>query len=92
MGQVWGPGCNGIFQIPLGLTVEEVNANPGAFCSGPYYGDTAGIDLSLIRYSVGIGIAWVSPMGPLRLSYAYPLNAQPWDRVQRFQFQIGAGF
>jgi outer membrane protein insertion porin family len=92
MGQVWGPGCNGIFQIPFGTTVEEVNANPGTFCSGPYYGDTAGIDLSLIRYSVGIGIAWVSPMGPLRLSYAYPLNSQPWDRIQRFQFQIGAGF
>jgi outer membrane protein insertion porin family len=31
-------------------------------------------------------------MGPLRLSYAYPLNAEPWDRIQRFQFQIGAGF
>jgi len=28
----------------------------------------------------------------LRLSYAYPLNSKPWDRIQRFQFQIGAGF
>ena len=70
----------------------DVNANPAAFCTGPYYGNSSGIDLSLIRYSVGVGIAWISPMGPLRLSYAYPLNAEPWDRIQRFQFQIGAGF
>jgi outer membrane protein insertion porin family len=92
MGQVWGPGCNGIYSVPLNTNPADVAANPGAFCSGPYYGDTAGVDVSLIRYSAGIGLAWISPMGPLRLSYAYPINAKPWDRVQRFQFQIGAGF
>jgi outer membrane protein insertion porin family len=92
MGQVWGPGCNGTFIIPANTDLNNVNANPGAFCSGPYYGDTAGIDPSLIRYSAGIGVAWISPLGPLRLSYAYPLNSEPWDRIQRFQFQIGAGF
>ena len=34
------------------------------------------IDLGDLRYSVGIGVAWISPLGPLRLSYAYPLNKQ----------------
>jgi outer membrane protein insertion porin family len=98
MGQVWGPGCNGTFTVtqPQLLTdpvlAAQFAANPQAYCTGPLYGNTAGIDLSLIRYSAGIGIAWISPLGPLRLSYAYPLNAKPWDRVQRFQFQIGAGF
>jgi hypothetical protein len=92
MGQVWGPGCNGIYSIPPNTDLNDVNNNPGAFCTGPYYGNTSGIDLSLIRYSAGVGIAWISPLGPLRLSYAYPLNPQPWDRIQRFQFQIGAGF
>ncbi len=92
MGQVWGPGCNGIYSIPPNTDLNDVNANPGAFCSGPFYGNTAGIDPSLIRYSAGLGIAWISPLGPLRLSYAYPLNSEPWDRIQRFQFQIGAGF
>jgi outer membrane protein insertion porin family len=92
MGQVWGPGCNGVYVIPPNTDLNNVNANPGAFCSGPFYGNTAGIDLSLIRYSAGVGIAWISPLGPLRLSYAYPLNSEPWDRIQRFQFQIGAGF
>jgi outer membrane protein insertion porin family len=90
MGQVWGPGCNGIYDG--GVPLAAIALNPAAYCSGPFYGNTAGIDLSLVRYSVGIGIAWISPMGPLRLSYAYPLNLEPWDRIQRFQFQIGAGF
>ncbi len=92
MGQVWGPGCNGVYVIPANTDLNNVNANPGAFCSGPFYGNTAGVDPSLIRYSAGLGIAWISPLGPLRLSYAYPLNSEPWDRIQRFQFQIGAGF
>ncbi len=39
-----------------------------------------------------LGVAWISPLGPLRLSYAYPLNTKPEDRIQRFQFQIGTGF
>ena len=93
LGQVWGPGCNGIYDVPLNTNPADVFNNPAAFCSGgPYYGDTAGIDLGLIRYSAGIGLSWISPLGPLRLSYAYPLNSEPWDRIQRFQFQIGAGF
>jgi outer membrane protein insertion porin family len=50
------------------------------------------IDLGDLRYSVGVGIAWISPLGPLKLSYAYPINQKPEDRIQRFQFQIGTGF
>jgi outer membrane protein insertion porin family len=92
MGQVWGPGCNGIFTIPPNTNPADVSTNPAAFCSGPYYGDRASVDLGLLRYSVGVGIAWISPLGPLRLSYAYPINSESWDRLQRFQFQIGSGF
>jgi outer membrane protein insertion porin family len=34
----------------------------------------------------------VSPVGPLKLSFAQPLNAQPTDQKERFQFQLGTGF
>lgn len=57
----------------------------------PQYEDEK-IDFGNLRYSVGIGVAWISPLGPLKLSYAYPINRKPDDRVQRFQFQIGTGF
>ena len=50
------------------------------------------ISLGDLRYSTGLGISWISPVGPLKLSLGYPLNAQPFDRIQRFQFQLGTGF
>lgn len=50
------------------------------------------IALGDLRYSAGIGIAWISPLGPLKLSFATPINNKPEDRLQRFQFQIGTGF
>ncbi len=44
------------------------------------------------RYSVGVGVAWNSPVGPLKLSYGYPLKKKPGDRIQNFQFQVGTIF
>ena len=50
------------------------------------------VRLNDLRASTGIGIAWISPMGPLKLCYAIPLRRESNDRLQRFQFQIGTGF
>lgn len=54
--------------------------------------DTNSFSLSDLRYSVGVGVAWISPLGPLKFSLAFPLNDKEGDDVQRFQFQIGTGF
>ena len=56
------------------------------------FGNDTAIDLSQLRYSAGIGLSWISPIGPLQLSLAKPLNAKPGDNTQVFQFQIGTGF
>ena len=48
--------------------------------------------LESFRFAVGAGVAWNSPIGPLKFSYAVPLNAKDGDRVQRFQFQVGTVF
>jgi outer membrane protein insertion porin family len=45
-----------------------------------------------MRYSAGLAITWLSPMGPLKFSYAYPINKKPEDQLQRFQFQLGTTF
>ncbi|MEJ8814556.1 outer membrane protein assembly factor BamA [Variovorax ureilyticus] len=53
-----------------------------------------------LRSSAGIGISWISPLGPLRLAYALPITYQKLDeangiaadRLQRIQFQIGTSF
>ena len=45
-----------------------------------------------IRSSAGVGLSWISPVGPLKLSWGKPLRLQRNDRIQRFQFQIGTAF
>lgn len=45
-----------------------------------------------IRYSAGVGVTWVSPIGPLTFSYAKPLNEKDGDKVQELQFSVGANF
>ena len=50
------------------------------------------VDASSLRVSAGLGLSWMSPVGPLRLSWGKPLRKQPTDRIERFQFQIGTAF
>ena len=45
-----------------------------------------------LRYSAGGAFTWMSPVGPLKFSYAWPLNKQPVDKEQRFQFTLGSIF
>ena len=50
------------------------------------------ISLSELRYSVGMAVTWLSPMGPIKLSLAKPLRTLPDDKEQMFQFQMGQVF
>jgi outer membrane protein insertion porin family len=50
------------------------------------------IDLGDLRYSAGLSVAWLSPIGALSLSLAQPLNAQADDDEELFQFSIGQTF
>ena len=45
-----------------------------------------------MRYSTGVAVTWISPVGPLKFSYAVPINKQPVDYLQRFQFTLGTVF
>jgi outer membrane protein insertion porin family len=45
-----------------------------------------------VRSSAGVGLSWISPVGPLKLSWGNPIQALPTDRIQKFQFQIGTAF
>jgi len=49
-------------------------------------------ELDLLRYSTGLAFSWSSPFGPLKLSYAKPLNEKSTDRIQRLQFTLGYNF
>jgi outer membrane protein insertion porin family len=50
------------------------------------------IDAGELRYSVGIGVSWITGFGPMTFSLAKPMNAGPDDREEAFQFTLGRGF
>jgi len=69
----------------------QVSAGSGMRCTGGEPGSEVE-DPCGWRFSAGIGLSWQSPLGPLQLSYARPLNSKSGDDLQSFQFQIGTGF
>jgi len=40
----------------------------------------------------GAAVTWLSPLGPMKFSYAYPIKKKEGDEIQRFQFQLGTTF
>ena len=59
---------------------------------GNVYGESESVDLSKLRASVGVGLSWISPIGPLRFAYGTPVRKFDGDSIQKFQFQIGTSF
>jgi outer membrane protein insertion porin family len=53
---------------------------------------TVGADNASIRSSVGVGLIWQSPFGPLRFDYAVPITKDKSDVVQEFRFGGGTSF
>jgi len=64
--------------------------------AGMVGGDDDGLAInanaSALRASAGVGISWISPVGPLRLAIAKPLKKYDGDKIQTMQFQIGTSF
>jgi outer membrane protein insertion porin family len=64
----------------------------GFYDMGNVYGEFEKIDVAQLRSAYGVGLSWVSPMGPLRFAWARPIRSFPGDRIQQLQFQIGTSF
>jgi outer membrane protein insertion porin family len=60
--------------------------------AGGVYGADEAIQLGDMRSSFGVGISWISPVGPLRLAFARPITKFEGDKIQGLQFQIGTTF
>ena len=50
------------------------------------------LDKSGIRSSVGVGLDWLTPVGPLTFSFAQPITKEPTDIEETFRFNIGTSF
>jgi len=85
-------GSGGVF-FPVPGAQQDRSLRLEAFVDlGQVYGQTQKISLSELRYSAGLGLAWSSPFGPLRLSFAQPLNKKANDRAERLQLNFGTNF
>jgi outer membrane protein insertion porin family len=50
------------------------------------------ISMDHMRYSVGLGIDWTTPFGPISVSFAKPIQKSDTDQTQFFQFSLGKTF
>jgi outer membrane protein insertion porin family len=84
---------NGELYFPVPGTGNDKSLRIFAFAdAGNVWAENDRIALDSMRTSVGLGLSWISPVGPLKLSYAKPISVERNDRIQRFQFQIGTAF
>lgn len=84
--QVFDTQCD----VPRGnlyLDPQNTDVDAKQYCK-----DNFGFDAGNMRYSVGAGFTWITMIGPLSLSYAYPLNDKDGDETQNVQFEIGRTF
>ncbi|CAB1368065.1 outer membrane protein assembly factor BamA [Denitratisoma oestradiolicum] len=84
-------GAELLFALP-GMGQDKSLRLSAFLDGGQVWGKEDKVSLSDLRYSVGVALAWTSPMGPLKFSLAKPVKNQPEDRLQRLQFQMGTTF
>lgn len=56
---------------------------------GQVFSNKDNIELDEVRFTAGVGFNWISPVGPLSISYAVPLNEEDGDETKSFQFSVG---
>jgi outer membrane protein insertion porin family len=93
------------FQVPMFFAPKDFGMKLAFFSDVGWLGDYVGptswaqtgetlvqSPANNIRSSVGVGLIWDSPFGPLRFDLAYPITKEPWDFKQIFQFGGGTRF
>ena len=80
-----------IFPIPFIEDTKGLRLST-FFDIGNVFEDYDAFDAGDLRYSVGLAGLWLSPLGPISVSFAIPLNEEDEDDVQNFQFTIGTFF
>lgn len=98
LGGLWQASGSVQMKFPLGLPEElgfggQVFTDFGTVGSTEDYGSTANIDqASSLRASIGFGINWKSPMGPVSLDFAVPVMKESFDEDEFFHFNFGTRF
>jgi outer membrane protein insertion porin family len=79
--------------FPLPGLKDDKSLRMSAFVdAGAAYGAGEEFSVDGLRYSAGIGVLWVSPLGPLKFSLAQPIVEKTGDKAEVFQFTLGNVF
>jgi outer membrane protein insertion porin family len=80
-----------LFPVP-GLKDDKATRMSLFWDAGYAFGPHEKLSFATLRQSVGIAFTWISPVGPIKLSYAQPIKSRDIDKVERFQFMLGTAF
>ncbi|QBZ83306.1 Outer membrane protein assembly factor BamA [Hydrogenovibrio crunogenus] len=76
--------------FPMPFVEDSGNLRLSLFVdAGNVFSDASAVKLPEFRSAAGLGVAWITPVGPLAFSLAKALNYQDTDRTQVFQFNLG---
>ncbi len=81
-------GFRGVLFVDAGTVWGSINAALG----GKTLSVNEQFSSSKIRSSTGVGIEWMSPVGPLSLAWGFPINKVQGDLERNFEFALGMGF
>ena len=88
-----------VFPLPILENLGQVRSvaflDAGNVFSTSCEENTAGCfspTLKEMRFSIGVGVSWLTQMGPMSFSLAYPINAADYDEVETFSFEVGQTF
>lgn len=76
--------------FPLPNMEDDKTLRTSLFFDGGWvYGEDDPLDLGKLRYSTGVALSWISPIGALKISLGLPLNKKEGDKTEVFQFNLG---
>lgn len=84
-------GVEILFPAPFVKDAKSVRLST-FFDIGQVYSDVNDFDAGELRYSAGLSMQWLTPLGPLVLSVAQPINKKSGDKSEPFQFTFGVPF
>lgn len=80
-----------IFPAPFAADNKSLRLST-FFDIGNVFSDASSFEFDELRQSVGVSAIWFTPIAPMTFSLAWPLNDEPDDDTERFQFTLGSFF
>ncbi|SKC47505.1 Beta-barrel assembly machine subunit BamA [Pseudoxanthomonas indica] len=83
----------GSFELYFPRLFDSNAARISAFLDfGNVFDGYDNFDAGELRASAGVALLWRAPVGPISISYAFPLKKKEGDEIERLQFTFGGGF